>query len=458
MSMPRLAVWAALLLLLAGEPATAQNVSIQLPQFGVAVDAEGVLSVTTHTDPTGRLHAMRLADARAKAPADLAAASDTRKISLVRLERAIRAARDAGRDPDDAMKHLAGLQRLQYVFFYPDENDIVIAGPAEAWVDDGLGRLVGVTTGKPVVILEDLIVALRAFAPGGPVAALIGCSIDPNREGLARLQALQRNVPRSVPIIQREEAASQIAQGMLEALGMARIRVFGVSPRTHFAHVLIEADYRMKLIGIGLEPPPVRMATYISSLSGARHSTLQRWWFTPNYDCVCTTDDGLAMELVGQGVQLQCETNLVGADGSLALKGAKPDKASELFTLAFTRKYPQIAEASPVYAQMRNLIDLTVAAAYIRKHDFYSRAGWSLGVFADEDALPVETHRTPEQAPCAVNSVWKGSRVFTPAGGGVSIRPEEALSPERIQSDERGQLARQYNAVEHAPADRWWWD
>lgn len=164
------------------------------------------------------------------------------------------------------------------------------------------------------------------------------------------------------------------------------------------------------------------------------------------------------MELVGQGVQRQCETNLVGADGSLAPKGAKPNKASELFTLAFTRKYPQIAAASPVYAQMRNLINLTVAAAYIRKHDFYARAGRSLGVFADEDALPVETQRTPEQAPCAVNSVWKGSRLFTPAGGGVSIRPEEVLSPQRIQSDERGLLARQYNAVEHAPADRWWWD
>ena len=41
------------------------------------------------------------------------------------------------------------------------------------------------------------------------------------------------------------------------------ITVNGVSPKTHFAQVMVEADYRMKLIGIGLETPPVRLVSYV---------------------------------------------------------------------------------------------------------------------------------------------------------------------------------------------------
>ena len=113
---------------------------------------------------------------------------------------------------------------------------------------------------------------------------------------------------------------------------------------------------------------------------------------------------------------------MIGADGALAAAGARPNKASELFTKAFTAKYPEISTVSPVYAQLRNMIDLVVAAAFIQDQDYYGRAGWKLGVLADETALPVETLDNPKQVMCAVNSQWKGSRLFTPAGGGVSIR------------------------------------
>ncbi|QDU96895.1 DUF1598 domain-containing protein [Lignipirellula cremea] len=432
--------------------------TVQLPQFGIAIDAEGVLSMEMHRDPGGRLRTLRLAEARAAMPADLMAAADLRKVSLVKLEKALRAELAAGREPDAVMKHLAGLLRVQYVFFYPETNDIVIAGPAEGWVDDGLGRAVGATTGQPVLQLEDLATALRAFPAGGREGVWIGCSIDPDAEGLARLQAFQRTVPRFIAERDRAQAAQRMTQGTREALGMGKIRVFGVSDKTHFARVMIEADYRMKMIGIGLEPPPVRMTTFIDALSGAQHSALQRWWFTPQYDCVRMTADGLALELLGQGVQLQCETNLIGADGSLTPRGARPDKASELFTLAFTRKYPEIAQASPVYAQFRNLIDLSVAAAFLRKQDYYGKADWNPGVLVEEASLPTETLAPPQTVPCVVNSLWKGSRAFTAAGGGVSLRPELALEPDRVAADERGLLARQYHALAPAPVDRWWWD
>ena len=174
--------------------ATAQNTTVQLPQFGIAIDADGVLSLKVFRDPRGALTAKRVAAARDALAGDLFAPAKMRMVSLVRLERAIKKKLDAGDQPDDVMRHLAGLQRVQYVFFYPERRDIVIAGPAEGWINDLSGRAVGVTTGRPVLLLEDLMVALRAYPPGSRHKPFIGCSIDPDPKNLERLHAFQRTV------------------------------------------------------------------------------------------------------------------------------------------------------------------------------------------------------------------------------------------------------------------------
>jgi hypothetical protein len=268
----------------------------------------------------------------------------------------------------------------------------------------------------------------------------------------------QKKVPRQVRDNERAAVTAAIAKGTAEALGDAAIRVFGISPRTHFAHVLVEADYRMKRIGIGVETPPVKMTTFLSALQSPQQGTLQRWWFTPDYQCVRLAEDQLAAELVGQGVQLSAEDKLIGADGELAAAGARPNKASEMFTLSFTRKYPEIAAASPVYAQMRNLIDLAIAAALIRRLEYYDRSQWSGETFRDEKQLTLETLPEPRRVPCVVNTLWKGSRLLNPAGGGVTIRPDEALASENLLPDEDGKVQRLREELPRPAGDAWWWD
>ncbi len=44
------------------------------------------------------------------------------------------------------MKALAGLTKIDYVLLYPESNEIVIAGPAEGFVEDSTGRVVGIET------------------------------------------------------------------------------------------------------------------------------------------------------------------------------------------------------------------------------------------------------------------------------------------------------------------------
>ena len=94
----------------------------------------------------------------------------------------------------------------------------------------------------------------------------------------------------------------------------------------------------------------------------------------------------------------------------------------------------------------------------MQREDFYGQADWTAATLLSEDALETQVYNTPKQAPCAANSMWKGNRLLTPAGGGVSISPHLALSPDSIIKDD-GRLAKmQRQAAEAVAEDRWWWD
>jgi hypothetical protein len=423
---------------------------------GVAIDAKGVVTRQFFNDPTGQGNRQRAAAALAGLSHDVAKFSRLRKVSLTRLEHAIRA---AGGAPSDEMRYLAGLLRVRYVFLYPDSRDIVVAGPAEGWMDDITGRIVGLTTHRPVVQLQDLVVALRAFPPGKDGVGMIGCSIDPTKEGLARMQAFLRSTDSNFMAGQEQSVAEYVMQNLPQALGMQVVSVMGVNPKTHFAQVLVEADYRMKLIGIGLERPPVKLIAFVDKVNPAQvsRSALFRWYFVPDYKCVRVSPDKQAMELVGDGVKLVGEDELVSAGGQRKQVSSRSNMASAAFATSFTEKYSALAEKSPVYAELRNLVDLAVAAAFIQEQGYYGKAGWDLGLFANEQGLAIETYNAPQQVEATVAAIMKGHRLMTPIGGGVHIEARSALRPENLLQDDKGKVDEARNAVT-LPAGRWWWD
>ena len=65
------------------------------------------------------------------------------------------------------------------------------------------------------------------------------------------------------------------------------------------------------------------------------------------------------MQLGSSGVRLVGEAELVAANGHRAESG-KRDRASTGFTTDFTRKYAALARAEPIYAELRNLMDLSI--------------------------------------------------------------------------------------------------
>lgn len=431
--------------------------TIQLPTFGVSIDAQGELRGRRVEDVNGLLLAERLAAAQRSLPADVRKRSALRKISLRGLEREIQKSIAAGRPVAETVQALAGLLRVEYLFCFPDRSDIVIAGPAEGWLVDPFERRLGLTTGRPVITLDDLRVALRTFADldGGE---FVGCTIDPTAEGLANQQRFQKSIPPAVAEEDRGIVAERVARGIPESLGAAQIRVFGVPADTHLAQVMVEADYRMKCSALGLEPLPVPIRSYFEGLRGAKSPAVQRWWFTPNYRCLTVSADELAVQLSGEGVQLDTENARIAPAGKLVLASAPANPAAETFARNFTDKYPDIAARSPVYAQLRTVVDLLVVSAACREFRFYERAEWNPERFLDDRNAPVARVTTPRTAPCVANVAWKENRLIAVAGGGVAIEPRKALAMEHRIETGALELAQRHAGLAAAPVDRWWWD
>ena len=421
---------------------------------GVIVDADGVLRKKEFPDPTGQLTRDRLLAARANLDRRVARSSKLRKVSLNRLEAVVKANLEKRLPPSDEMQHLAGLTRVQYVFYYPDTKDIVLAGPAEGWGADLSGRVCGIETGHAVLELEDLVVALRAFPPSGQKTSVILCSIDPTPEGLAKVRAFIK----SIGPLESPDQADMIVDGLRTSLGFQNIRVEGVPVNSHFAQVLIEADYRMKLIGLGMEKPSVKMASFVDKAHPTSNgNSLQRWYFIPDYQCVRVAADSLGMQLVGAGVKLVDEDEVINADGSRKVTG-KSNKASKAFVTTFTKNYTAIAERTPVYAQLRNCIDLAISAAFIQQQDYYAKAGWRMSTFANEAAIPVATLNVPSRVETVVAAVFKDHQLMTPLGGGVQVHPGQALKKPLPDEDGKISELRESVSVKDLPADQWWWD
>ncbi len=423
---------------------------------GVMINGKSVL-LRNATQDYGRLSNQQLVVARRSAtllPQNVRMKSNLRCVSLNRLEKTIADNRGI---VTEEMRFLAGIQRIKYVFYFPESKDIVVAGPAEGWYPGLEGVMVGESTHKPVCELQDLVVALRAYAPNAKEIPVVGCSIDPTEEGNARLQQFIKQFGR---MDGDQNRRMMFINGLRQSLGMQQIRVDGISPNTHAAVVMVSADYRMKLMGIGVEQSPVPMNTFISMVnpSAVAKNALFRWFFVPDYNSVVLTEDKTGMELVGSGVKLVAEDELVSETGQRTRTG-KADKASSEFAKSFTAAYPKLAEKAMVYAQLRNFIDMLVCAAHLDKENVYEKAEWKMEFFGDESKFAVQTVKAPTMVEPVVNGFARNGQFVAPIGGGVSIEAEIALKDGNAKTEEKGEITNVKNGIKlDLKPGQWWWD
>lgn len=434
--------------------ATAQNNNNnnQNNAGGIKIDAQGLVSLATANEASGTLDKKRReAAAKKSLSTDITKASSQRVVSLVRLEQKIDECLKDGKPIPDEVFFLAGLQRIDHVFVFPDDKDLVIAGPADGFAPDAVGRMIGIESGRPTLRLDDLIVALRTLIK----SQVVGCSIDPLPERLANLQKfVKAGGPATVAAVEAR------FQQMDDILGLQDVRVDGVPADSHFGLSLVEADYRMKRIGLGLENPGVKGLKSHLSMIGANGNTLQRWWFVPFYESLSRSEDGLAFQFAGQRVQLMSQEEMSDASGHHTA-AATTRLSTQAFAKQFTDKYPELAEKSPVFAELQNLIDLSVFAALVQKERLAEKAGWKMTTLLDEQRFGHPTFNVPKKIASLVNYKRAGSNIVGLVGGGVTIRPHQVLNKAASSSSSGQRLDSIRTAAASAKrsdAHPWWWD
>ena len=413
---------------------------------GVSISADGVLK-NAGTDETGQLHKARL-QALEQIPGELHGLAQ-RKVSLVRLERAIRQTIEQGKPLSDAMKFLAGLQHIDYVLVYPDQHDIVLAGPGEGWKVDAGGNMVGATTGRPVMLLDDLLVALRT-APQS-LQSGITCSIDPTPEGVARL----RQYVSKLHTIGANPDATR--ESIAQTLGRQRISVTGVPTTSHFARVLVAADYRMKRIAMGFEPAPVRgLPSFLQMMSSTRrgmNNMMPRWWMEPDFQPLLRDREGLSWQLRGASVKALTEEDYFLTNGAREQTG-KANPTAQHWANLMTAKYDELAVADPIFGQLRNCMELAIVAALLTKENLPQKADADLSTLLDSGRLEVDRFAPPEQVDSQASMLQKGSNWIISASGGVKISPWAAAE----KTEESAALATPRSKAAMGSAGNWWWN
>ncbi|MEX2026678.1 MAG: DUF1598 domain-containing protein [Pirellulaceae bacterium] len=425
---------------------------------GVYVDAGGVLK-KFKPEVDRSLGTVRASAAFASAGRDPRQKAALRKVSLPRLERAVQLLYAQGRQPDEAMRTLAGLQKIQYVLIYPGTGDIVLAGPAGDWRPDEEGRIVDVEKGRPVVQLDDLVTVLRNAYSKEPK---FGCAITPTQENLAAAKAtIERWAAKPISPSQRGRWLEDIRS----SLGKQDVTIHGIDPRTRAARVIVEADYRMKLVGMGLEPGVLGVESYLASIElkpGAAPPAMNvlRWWFTLNYDNFSATEPRDAFELKGPGVKVLSENELLTEKGERVHTGSS-DELNARFARSFTKHFEALAAKYPVYADLRNVFDLALVTALLKSEDVPSQIGWEMTHFGPQGRYDVALGGAPTHTESVVNHRVIGSKTIVAGiSGGVTVDPQQLVKADQIKTDTYGVLKGEHkeSAPASLPRSAWWWD
>eukprot|EP00913_Durusdinium_trenchii_P008854 g8320.t1 len=375
-----------------------------------------------------------------------------RMISLVGLEKACEEYARTKKYVPPEIQYMAGLLRIDYVFVDHEKKDIIIAGPAEGFAPDATGRVVGVTTGRPPMRADDLVVALRTLRKSGQ----IGCSIDMVPERLAAMQRQQKRFPRTSNVNVVKSRFAMLAR----TLGNQDVRVWGVPADSHFGKTLVEADYVMKLVCIGRQPVRVRGFRSYLSMVGTKSNAMQRWWFTPMYDAFQSNDDETAFHFTGQRAQLLTEEEKVDEFGRRT-PAEKTRKSTQRFAKLFTKKFPELAMQVPVFAELQNLMDLSILAALLDKKQLPEKIGWKMSLFLDPERAPVMKGHAPKHVPSTFNYTMTNRRVVTGlVNGGVIIDTGKALREIEFDRVARGKLLDARKNIDRRKAppskDHWW--
>jgi hypothetical protein len=342
----------------------------------------------------------------------------TRAVSLRALQSRLQRALAKGEVTDDLL-HLCGITRVVGYVVDESNRDLVLLGEVEP--------------GAPPLHVEDLAVALRnawlryASRQGRTLFySDPGCSIDPDPRVIQRLNEIG----------QSEAMGEEIDDWCATCAEPQTVRVMGVPFDSHFAKVMVEADYLMKRAVDGSLELGIPGFTSLASMTLAiahddlaagrplslPRSSLNRFWFYLGKAGFQEEEGVVTIE--------HCPVVLLTEEQHLTREGlsglSRPDPLAQRFAESFGAHYRQIAAKRPIYLELEGLFRFAALAQLIK----YQRVKADLDYLLDQ--FPVHEVRVDRTLPgiYRVKSIekrrdipggYETTTLWLPTCGGVNM-------------------------------------
>lgn len=306
----------------------------------------------------------------AVAPPRPISARAERAVSLRRLSADLEAGKPAA---------LQGLTRLDGYITDQDNHDIVLWGLAES--------------DQPELHVEDLIVALRAAhgrygerRDGRSYFTTPLISIDPDPIVSGKLKKIRLGGPGA------DEAFGELCKSP------QTVRIEGMPRDTRLAKLLVDADYRMKMVGQGTVKLP------IASPFPSQHEVRIRKWRElvasggkmPPYNTRFWFQAGsFNYQVTGNSDTVFVDTaQVVLNDEDQILKGGKltasgnTDAITRAFVCAWTNRMEDIYRAEPIWRDMHNVFRHFAVARIIKDRDAFAQTDFASEFLLDRYVIP----------------------------------------------------------------------
>lgn len=342
------------------------------------------------------------------------------EVPLVALFAEARQQIDENGQLTDRVRFVHGLVEIQSVRLDREKKELWIVGRSDVFNVPPTGIPIGQETGRPVFLIEDIVVALRTAGPGRPMRPF-GCSIDLPPDALPRAQEAANRL-----VAKQNYNPREIVRAMEEAIGQQDVRIFGSTANTPFSFACVEADVRLKRLSLGLDPSPVKKVKSHLSLSKEKAAVYSRWWFVPDYGPILVSPEGDQFALSGPRLKV------LASDSPTQV--STPSASARKFAELMNANMDELCSAIPEFGRLRNLADIAVVSALISSDRLHEKVDWDASWVMNE--FPVPEVPVPEHAEPLVNMMKKGSAVQV-AVGGVQIDVTGVVEAEN-RKKERG--------------------
>ena len=136
-------------------------------------------------------------------------------------------------------------------------------------------------------------------------------------------------------------------------------------------------------------------------------------------------------------------------------KAAQQDPAAQKWATLMTTRYDELSKADPIFGELRNIMDMCVAAAVIRSNDLQQQADLELPYLSGQTkSLTSVTWATPRHVSTETSFIKSSRGLVITASGGVDI---DYLAPTENPEINAG-IKKIWDKAEASASSGSWWN